>query len=207
MLIYKAGRNEGAGILPMLPEGATVATSSLRRQRQVLWRRPDLRVEEVRGNVGTRLGKLRDRADWAAMILARAGLDRLGHAESLRAGYLETAEAGWFAAVNLDLMLPAVGQGAIGLQTRAEDEEVFDAINCAQTMTCVTAERELLRLLGGGCQMPLGVRTSLDGEKLRLEAVLFVHGSDAPPVTGEATGREAGGVARSVAAQLTAALG
>lgn len=206
VLIYKEGASDNGAILPMLPEGATVATSSLRRQRQLLWRRPDLRVEEVRGNVGTRLGKLRDRADWSAMILARAGLDRLGHAETLRAGYLETAEAGRFAAENLTLMLPAVGQGAIGLQTRAEDAAEFEAINCARTMTCVLAERELLRLLGGGCQMPLGVATRLDGEELRMEAGLFV-GQDGAPRTAQAVAAGPEELARAVAAQLTAALG
>lgn len=182
VLVYKAGSGVSGGAWPMLAAGAVVATSSLRRQRQLLWRRPDLRVTEVRGNVGTRLQKLRDRDDWAALILARAGLDRLGHAETLRHGYLETAEAGRFEAETLgpDVMLPAVGQGAIGLQTRAEDAGRFAAINCAETMTCVTAERELLALLGGGCQMPLGVSTRLEGDKLRMVAVLFREGSASP---------------------------
>lgn len=206
VLIRKpGGAARASGPWPMLPAGAVVATSSLRRQRQLLWRRPDLRVTEVRGNVGTRLGKLRDREDWAALVLARAGLDRLGHAATLDAGYLETAEAGWFAAETLgpELMLPAVGQGAIGLQTRAEDAGRFAALNCAATMTCVTAERELLSLLGGGCQMPLGVSTRLEGENLRMEAVLFRDGSFTPSEAASQGGRlNPAGVARALAERL-----
>lgn len=204
VLVYKPG---GAfeGALPMLPHGAVVATSSLRRQRQLLWRRPDLRVTEVRGNVGTRLQKLRDREDWTALVLARAGLDRLGHAETLRHGHLETAEAGRFAAETLgpDVMLPAVGQGAIGLQTRAEDAERFAGINCAETMTCVTAERDLLSRLGGGCQMPLGVSTQIEGESLLMAAVLFRDGSFAPcEAVSKGEKLEPGGLALAVAEQL-----
>lgn len=182
VLIYKPGTLSGAGFLPMLPEGAVVATSSLRRQRQLLWRRPDLRVTEVRGNVGTRLKKLRDRDDWAALILARAGLDRLGHAETVAGGFLETADAGRFAVeiLGAGVMLPAVGQGAIGLQTRREDAGMFRGVNCAATMACVTAERELLHLLGGGCQMPLGVATEIENGELALSAVLFGDPCAAP---------------------------
>lgn len=206
VLIYKAG-GAFAGALPMLAEGAVVATSSLRRQRQILWRRPDLRVTEVRGNVGTRLRKLRDRDDWAALVLARAGLDRLGHAETLGEGYLETAEAGRLEGETLgpDRMLPAVGQGAIGLQTRAEDAARFAAINCAETMTCVTVERELLSLLGGGCQMPLGVATRIDGDQLRLAAVLFREGVSAPrEAASQGKTHDPGALARAVAARLLA---
>lgn len=209
VLVYKAGGGfEGA--LPMLARGAVVATSSLRRQRQLLWRRPDLRVTEVRGNVGTRLRKLRDRNDWAALVLARAGLDRLGHAQTLGDGYLETADAGRFEAETLgpDLMLPAVGQGAIGLQTRREDAGRFAVINCAATMTCVTAERELLSLLGGGCQMPLGVSTRIDGENLRMAAVLFREGLFAPAeAASEGRTLDPGGLARAMAERFLAAGG
>jgi hydroxymethylbilane synthase len=197
------------GFLPLLPLGAVVATSSLRRQRQLLWRRPDLRVEEVRGNVGTRLKKLRERDDWTALILARAGLERLGHGEQLRAGYLETPEAGRFAVTMLDngAMLPAVGQGAIALQARADDARTLAAlaaINCGQTFAAILAERELLRLLGGGCQMPLGVGTDLDADgTLRLRAILF-RASGEPPLTAEAAGPSADplAIAEQVARQL-----
>ena len=197
--------------LPLLPIGSVVATSSLRRQRQLLWRRPDLRVEEVRGNVGTRLKKLRDRADWAALILARAGLERLGHGEQLRAGWLETPEAGRFAVQTLgaDTMLPAVGQGAIALQARADDARTLAAlavICCGRTFAAVRAERELLRLLGGGCQMPLGATTEIDeaAGTLRLRAVLF-RAADGPPRTADAAGplADPAAVAGAAARQLS----
>ena len=150
----------GATPLSRVPPGALIATSSLRRQRQLLHYRPDLRVTEVRGNVGTRLGKLREREDWTGLVLARAGLERLGFGASLAGGWLETV-SGRFAVEVLgpEVMLPAVGQGAIGLQARVDDAEtlaVLSAANHAPTWCAVTVERELLRLLGGGCQMPLG---------------------------------------------------
>lgn len=204
VLIYKPGAGFEEA-LSMLPQNAVVATSSLRRQRQLLWRRPDLRVTEVRGNVGTRLQKLRDRDDWAALVLARAGLDRLGHAATLSEGYLETAGAGRFEAETLgpETMLPAVGQGAIGLQTRGGDAERFAAINCVATMTCVTAERELLSLLGGGCQMPLGVATGENGEGFWMKAVLFRD--NAIPSFGESAATAPTEAARKVSEQLLAA--
>ncbi len=197
VLVWKGEPGDGsAGALPPLPPGAMVATSSLRRQRQLRWHRPDLRVCEVRGNVGTRLQKLRDHDDWAGLILARAGLERLGYAEQLRAGFIETAEGLRFAAAALGpaVMLPAVGQGAIGLQLRADDAETLRAlaaINDAPTWDAVTAERALLSLLGGGCQLPLGVVTTRIElrAKLRLQAVLFgMEGDDTPPRFGEGYG-------------------
>jgi hydroxymethylbilane synthase len=176
----------GAPPLARVPQGALIATSSLRRQRQLRHFRPDLRVTEVRGNVGTRLRKLRDREDWTGLVLARAGLDRLGFGGAFSGGSLET-ESGRFAVEVLgpEVMLPAVGQGAIGLQARADDGETLAAlaaVNHAPTWTAVTVERELLRLLGGGCQLPLGVRTEIDeaAGTLRLRAVLFGAGDGAP---------------------------
>ncbi len=179
--------------LARFPTGALLATSSLRRQRQLLHYRPDLRVTEVRGNVGTRLAKLRAQEDWTALVLARAGLERLGYAEQMAASELETA-SGRFAVEVLapDVMLPAAGQGAIGLQARRDDDatlSILALVNHAPTWAAVTAERELLRLLGGGCQMPLGVRTELDAATgvLRLRAVLF-GAEDVPPRFAEAVG-------------------
>ena len=175
-----------AAPLSRVAPGALIATSSLRRQRQLIHYRPDLRVAEVRGNVGTRLAKLRTNEAWTGLVLARAGLERLGYSEQLAAGWLET-ESGRFAAEILgpEVMLPAVGQGAIGLQARGDDADTLAAlagINDAATWAAVTAERALLRLLGGGCQMPLGVRTEIDelAGTLRLRAVLFGE-SDARP--------------------------
>ena len=193
-----------------LPAGATLATSSLRRQFQLQHHRPDLRVSEVRGNVPTRLGKLRARDDWAGLVLARAGLERLGHAEGVRAGRLATEEHGHFTVETLgpEVMLPAVGQGAIGLQCRADDTPTLAAlatVNDAPTWTAVTAERALLQLLGGGCQMPLGVGTQLLAGQLWLRAILFTS-ADAPPLRAEASGpaENPRAVAETVAARLGA---
>jgi hydroxymethylbilane synthase len=182
MLIWKELPGDGApaGALPMLRTGAWVATSSLRRERQLQQARPDLRVCEVRGNVNSRLRKLHEHPEWSAMILAVAGLERLGYAIDWSAGTMRTSDGLQFRVKALDgnEMLPAVGQGAIGLQTRREDVEVLaalTAINHGPTWQRITAERELLRLLGGGCQLPLGVATAHDETRgeLRLRAVLF----------------------------------
>ena len=196
--------------LDALPPGVTIATSSLRRQRQLLWQRPDVRVCEVRGNVGTRLRKLHEHADWAALVLARAGLERLGYGEQMRAGFLE-ADGQRFAVQVLPpaLMMPAVGQGAIGLQARIDDAatlRVLAAVNDPETWTAVTAERTLLSLLGGGCQMPLGVNTIFYSERgqMRLQAVLFDVNGEATPKFGETVWSIAdpSGLAEKVARQL-----
>ncbi len=194
VLIWKGPAGASDGGLPPLPPDATIATSSLRRQRQLLWHRPDLRVVEVRGNVGTRLRKLHGHADWTGMILARAGLERLGHGDAVRDGFLE-ADGVRFAATVLGpaVMLPAVGQGAIGLQVRADDKatrQMLAAVNHAPTWAAVTAERALLSLLGGGCQLPLGVVTTLLPERgiMRLQAVLFGTEAETTPHFGEGYG-------------------
>ena len=193
-----------------LPPGATLATSSLRRQRQLQFRRPDLRVSEIRGNVGTRLRKLGERLDWAGLVLARAGLERLGYADALAAGVLETEDARFALEIlGPAHMMPAVGQGAIGLQCRTDDIEtlrVLASVNHKPTWAAVTAERKLLSLLGGGCQMPLGVNTVFYPERgqMRLQAVLFDVGGAAMPVFGEAVWAmdDPEGLAERVAGQL-----
>ncbi len=209
VLILKPGLG---GNLRSLPPGVTLATSSLRRQRQLLWCRPDLRMSEVRGNVGTRLRKLLDHDGWAGLVLARAGLERLGFMTQLRDGFLE-AEGGRFEveALGSETMLPAVGQGAIGLQAREDDERmlaVLAAVTHAPTWAAITAERKLLSLLGGGCQLPLGVATEIDPERneMRLRAVLFDLAPAVPPKFAEAAGPlgEPGVVAGWVAKQLLA---
>jgi hydroxymethylbilane synthase len=197
VLILKTGagnQSEDAAPLSRVPRGATIATSSLRRQKQLLHYRPDLRMTEIRGNVGTRLGKLRQRDDLAGLVLARAGLERLGLGYAFASGWLD-AEGGRFAVEILtpDVMLPAAGQGAIGLQARDGDSgtlAALAAINHASTWAAVTLERELLRLLGGGCQLPLGVHTEIDEARgtLRLRAVLFGAG-DEPPRFAEIDGQ------------------
>ena len=177
-----------ASVLPPLPPGAWIATSSLRRERQLLHARPDLRIREIRGNVGTRLRKLHDHPEWTGTVLALAGLDRLRLRVNQQTSTLETDDGLRFRAVALgpDAMLPAVGQGAIGLQVRADDQRtlrVLAAINHAPTWTAVTAERELLRLLGGGCQLPLGVAVTRDEFHVErsLRAILFSNAPVEPP--------------------------
>ena len=196
--------------LDRLPTGVTIATSSLRRQRQLQWQRPDLQVCEVRGNVGTRLRKLHEHADWAALVLARAGLERLGYGAQMRDGFLE-ADGQRFAVQTLPpaLMMPAVGQGAIGLQARADDDDTLHllaSINHAETWAAVTAERTLLSLLGGGCQMPLGVNTVFYPERgqMRLQAVLFDVDENTAPKFGETvwSSDDPAGLAERVAGQL-----
>ena len=193
-----------------LPPGAILATSSLRRQRQLQFRRPDLHVSEIRGNVGSRLRKLAEHPDWAGLVLARAGLERLGYADALCAGVLATEDARFAVEIlGPAHMMPAVGQGAIGLQARADDAATLDilaSVNHVQTWAAVTAERTLLSLLGGGCQMPLGVNTVFYPERgqMRLQAVLFDTGGAAMPRFGETVWSmdDPAGLAERVATQL-----
>ena len=129
-----------------LPQGAVVGTSSLRRQSQVRAMRPDLQIRDLRGNVNTRLEKL-DRGDYAAIILACAGLKRLGFGERIR------SELG------PQVILPAIGQGAIGIECRRDDPEVqalIAPLGHALTAQRVAAERALNAALQGGCQVPIG---------------------------------------------------
>ena len=137
-----------------LPLGAVVGTSSLRRQCQLRAVRPDLVIRDLRGNVGTRLGKL-DNGEYDAIILAAAGLLRLEMPERIRA-FLPA-----------ELLLPAVGQGAVGIEARLDDQEVLSLLtplHHAPTATCVLAERAMNRRLQGGCQVPIaGFATLTDG--------------------------------------------
>jgi hydroxymethylbilane synthase len=151
-----------------LPPGARVATGSLRRRAQVLHRRPDLRLEDIRGNVETRLRKLHDQG-FAALILAQAGLERLG----LTGVITEVLDPSW--------MLSAVGQGALGLECREGDAEtraVLAALDDPATRAAVEAERSLLAALGGGCQVPLGAVARVERDRLVLRgAVLSSDGA------------------------------
>jgi hydroxymethylbilane synthase len=167
------------GGLDGLGEGSVVATSSVRRRRMLLSGRDDLQVVDIRGNVPTRLRKLAEQADLDGLILAEAGLVRLGLlAEGLvSAGevklHAETLNAEWF--------FPAAGQGAVALEVREGEDPVVElcrAINHAATETVVTAEREFLVLLGAGCDTPAGVRCEIDGEVLRMWARVFEEDED-----------------------------
>ncbi len=147
-----------------LPAGVVVGTASLRRQAQVLARRPDLRVVPLRGNVGTRLAKLAA-GEVAATLLAMAGLTRLGLADRITA------------VLEPELMLPAVAQGAIGIETRRADDTtraLLVALHCPETGARVAAERALLAVLDGSCRTPIAAHARLDGRgALRLEAVVL----------------------------------
>ena len=151
-----------------LPNGARVATSSIRRRAQLLAQRPDLHIEEIRGNVETRLRKLAENDSLDALILAAAGLRRLGLWKHF--GSFHWQEIGF------DVMIPAVGQGAIACEVREADTETRTAlagINDANTAACVTAERAFLRALGGGCQVPYAAHATVDSEELRLIGATF----------------------------------
>lgn len=166
-----------------LPEGAHVATSSVRRARQLQFRRPDLVIEEIRGNVATRLRKLRESATLHGTVLAQAGLDRLGY--RIEDGVIHTDEGTFH--VEDTGMLPAIGQGAIALQCREEDAPFFAALNHGPTWLAIRAERELMRLLNGDCSLPVGVQTELGETELRLRVILFGAEGEAPKQA-EATG-------------------
>lgn len=144
-----------------LPRGATVATGSVRRASQLLHYRPDLRIIDIRGNIQTRLEKLKT-AGYDAMILAYAGLHRLG------------LDAGIRQIIPFEIMVPAVGQGAIGIEIRSEDEavkEMVNGINDEETAFCTRAERSFLRELEGGCHIPIGATAEIT------DGVLYVLGS------------------------------
>lgn len=129
-----------------LPEGATVATGSLRRRSQLLHLRPDLNIVELRGNVPTRIQKLLD-SEWDAIILARAGVERLGLKKHI-SSYISTQE-----------VLPAVGQGALGIEIHKNNEfvaGVLQSIHDEETFLAASAERSFLKALEGGCQVPIG---------------------------------------------------
>jgi hydroxymethylbilane synthase len=164
-----------------LPKGAVVATGSVRRKHQLLWKRTDLKVVDLRGNVPTRLRKLVEN-DWDAVVLARAGLARLGLSP---AQDKITFERGQFfiAILPHEIFLPAGGQGIIALQTRANDQSVkaiVDLVNDRETLLCLRAEREFLRLLHGDCNCPVGVIATIKNNMMKLRAQLFTDQSAAP---------------------------
>lgn len=149
-----------------LPEGAAVATSSLRRKNQLLLLRPDLTVHEIRGNVPTRLRKILENPELDALVVASAALDRLGHSVVPDGLDISVVEE----------MLPAPGQGAVAVECRAGDAAalaLLAAIHHEPTARCVAAERDLLKSLGGGCHMPLGARATIVDGKISLLAGIF----------------------------------
>jgi hydroxymethylbilane synthase len=172
-----------------LPPGAVVGTSSLRREAQIAARHPSLRVALLRGNVETRLGKL-DRGEYDAIVLAVAGLVRLGLAERIAMR------------IPSDMMLPAPGQGALGIECLGARQDVIGLLSCladAPTTACVRAERAVSRALGGSCTIPLAAHARQDAGRLRLRAlVASVDGKrmaraecDGPPDEAQALGERA----------------
>lgn len=182
--------------LASLPAGARVGTSSLRRQAQLRFQRSDLQILNLRGNVDTRLRKL-DSGEIDAIILAKAGLERLG----LAARITET-----FAP---DIMLPAVGQGALAIECREGDSGVMDALapfDHAETRSAVTAERALLAELEGGCQIPLGAWARIENQQLQLDAgVLAGDGSECIARRAAGSPETADKIGRQLARDLLAA--
>lgn len=177
-----SGRCFAAGIhVKDFPDGAIVATSSTRRKAQLLSANPGLQVPDIRGNVGTRMRKILDNPELDATVLALAGIRRLkmrvtaegklegdGVPEGLLASVLDT-----------EVMLPAVGQGAIGIEVRENDEllsEICGKLNDSATFQCVTAERAFLAGMGGGCQSPVAAYAEVMGGNLRMRAISFRDG-------------------------------
>jgi hydroxymethylbilane synthase len=173
--------------LDALPAGARVGTGSVRRRRQLVWLRPGVEVLELRGNVPTRLRKLvTERLD--GIVLARAGLDRLGY--KISGGRLD-CDAGSFYAADLGI-LPAIGQGAICIETRTSNDRACEFLAAADhppTHTCIRVERELLRLLEGDCQLAVAARAAMDDhDVLHADAILFPDDESAAPAVAAATG-------------------
>lgn len=160
-----------------LPQGGVVGTSSLRRQCQLHAWRPDLQIRDLRGNVNTRLSKL-DNGDYDALILASAGLIRLGFQERIKHP------------IDTDVCLPAVGQGAVGIECRVNDERILSLIeplNHSETSICVTAERAMNHRLEGGCQVPIAGYAQLDNWNLSMRG-LVGRPDGTEVIRGEVTG-------------------
>jgi hydroxymethylbilane synthase len=189
-----------ADSIEKLPQGAIVGTASLRRQAQVLALRPDLKVQPLRGNVGTRLEKL-SRGEAAATLLALAGLKRLGRVEAATA------------ILSTDAFLPAVAQGAIGIEIRENDPRIaalVAPINHEPTTIAVTAERAMLAVLDGSCRTPIAGHAEIFGTQLRLRGLIALpdgteshHAED----TGNATLEGAAALGRALGGRLKALAG
>jgi hydroxymethylbilane synthase len=173
---------------------AAVATGSVRRQHQLRCKHPGIEVVDLRGNVPTRLRKLIT-GEWDAIVLARAGVERLGH--NVAGGAFEFEGISLHAQLlPLDDFLPAGGQGVIAMQVRSDDENakaMVRAINDDETLLCLRAEREFLRLLQGDCGSPVGVLATISGATMRLRAQVFEPPRIEPRIAcveGEATSGE-----------------
>lgn len=206
-----AGHSGGRGFKPKLaikdlPAGATVGTSSTRRKSQLLEHGNKLNVVELRGNVVTRMEKLAERPELDAIVLAAAGLKRLKiriaangmlRGDGVPDGLLATV-------LDLETMLPCVGQGALGIETRVEDGRIAaicKRLNHVKTQQCVTAERAFLAAMGGGCQSPVAAYAQITGGKIRMRALSF-HGGPVRRGEGKRPVKEAAELGRQLAAEL-----
>jgi hydroxymethylbilane synthase len=169
------------GGLASIPGGATVATGSVRRQRQLNWKRPDLKVVDLRGNVPTRLRKLAEN-DWDGIVLACAGLERLGFSPTRTEISFEDRRF-FLEILPREIFLPAGGQGIIALQIRSDDQSIkalLEPVSDRETLLCLQAEREFLSRLHGDCNFPVGVHATISNGKMKLRAQAFEGESPAP---------------------------
>jgi hydroxymethylbilane synthase len=207
VLVYRIDNGLVPGMAPSdFPPGLTVATGSARRQTQLLALRPDFLTAPIRGNVLTRLQKLMAQPSLDATILAAAGLARLGIRFSrtglLRGGGVPNKLA--FYVFPTELMLPCVGQGAIGLEIRQEDGRlaaICGRLDDFATSQCVAAERSFLRAMGGGCQTPIGAYAAVSGGHIHLRAVAHLT-KNVRRAEGRSDLSQAVALGKTVAAQL-----
>ncbi len=167
--------------LQSLTADGIVATGSVRRKHQLRWKRPDLEIVDLRGNVPTRLRKLA-KDQWHAIILARAGLERLGFTPSEQRINFEGSEFST-SILPREIFLPAGGQGVIAIQTRSDDErlkEIVKPMNDFDTRLCLRAEREFLRLLNADCNQPVGVLAIVEGTLMQIRAQVFALEATTP---------------------------
>jgi len=192
-LVLRAGSAVQTNSLKGLAAGAVVGTSSLRRIAQLKHLRPDVRIKDLRGNVDTRLRKL-DEGEYDALILASAGLRRLGFGARISA------------AIAQEEMLSAVGQGSLGVETRADDTEtnaLVSRLDDPRTRAAVLAERALLRALGGGCQVPIAAHAQVEGGGLKLDGlVATLDGSQVLRESHDGDAADAARIGEELAARL-----
>lgn len=176
------------GDLVALRKGATIATGSVRRKNQLAWKHPGLVIVDLRGNVPTRLGKLAEN-NWDAIVLARAGLERLALSPAQTEITFEGRQF-FIEVLPRKSFLPAGGQGVIALQIRVGDEKtraIVGSVNDHETLLCLRAEREFLRLLHGDCNSPVGVLATIENGMMKLRAQVFDQLS-VPPREGRVEG-------------------
>jgi hydroxymethylbilane synthase len=170
-----------AGSLASIPCGATLATGSVRRRCQLHWQRADLKIVDLRGNVPTRVRKLAQN-QWDGIVLARAGLERLGFSATQTEIDFEGKEF-FLEILPCEIFLPAGGQGIIALQIRSDDQStksVLQLVNHPETLLCLKAEREFLVQLHGDCNFPVGVHATSKNGRMKLHAQLFEGESPTP---------------------------